>query len=247
MRTLITIIFICLCQPTYAACRHALVLALDISGSVNPQEYRLQLDGLANALIAKEVQEVLFAMPDDPISISVFVWSSKDHQRLVLNWVDIDNPATLQVIAERLRNYNKDRVTLKTAIGEALLFSKSLLQEKQDCWRRTIDVSGDGTNNDGPKPKEVYENHDFDGITVNGLVVTVDKFRTQTEVFKLATDLQIYFDHNILHGFDSFSMPALGYEDFERAMTLKLLRELAPAMIGKSGNTDLRFANKLEN
>ncbi len=222
--------------PASAACRHALVLALDISGSVDPAEYRLQLSGVANALLASEVQELILSEPEAPITLSIFEWSSDLHQKMILDWTELNSRKTLIDIASVLANHSKDRATLKTAIGSALKFSKSLLDQKKNCWRRTIDLSGDGSSNDGQTPRETYMALDFEDITVNGLVVSLDK-DTQNPIFNKQKELQGYFDSEVIHGFGSFSMLALGYEDYKRAISEKLLKELSAPIIGYNLHT----------
>ncbi len=239
----ILLLIIMATAPASAACRHALVLALDISGSVDPTEYRLQLSGVANALLAPDVQELILSEPEAPITLSIFEWSSDLHQKMILNWTELKSRETLINIASVLANHRKDRATLKTAIGSALKFSKSILDQKKHCWRRTIDLSGDGSNNDGKTPQETYMAIDFDNIVVNGLVVSLDK-DTQNPIFNKQKELQGYFDTEVIHGFGSFSMLALGYEDYKRAMSEKLLKELSAPIIGYNHDTFPKLRNK---
>jgi hypothetical protein len=217
------------------ACRHALVLALDVSGSVNEDEYALQTEGVAAALLAPEVQALLLEQPDAPVSLAVFEWSSDKHQDLIQNWVEITSSDILQLVATRVRKHYKDRATLKTAIGSALRFSHALLGQKQECWQRTIDVSSDGANNDGSPPLEVYKTHDFDGITVNALVITLDdQAEKQNAVISKRKDLQAYFKSRVIHGPAAFTMTAVGYRDYQHSLTQKLLKELSPPALSNN-------------
>lgn len=222
--------------PCAAACRHALVVALDISGSVNEREYRLQLDGLAYALQSPDVQTLVLSDPSAPISIAVFEWSDQKHQRLIQDWVSLQTDQDMAALAARLRQHRKDRVTLKTAIGGAISFGRAMLQDRANCWRRTIDVSGDGKNNDGPRPRDIYRTGLYNEITVNALVVTGAS--DETGLFAPADEsrarrLQAYYDAEVIHGQGAFSMLARGYEDYARAMAEKLIRELQPAMVSE--------------
>lgn len=240
MRNIVLLLSLFLASMAQAQCRHALVLALDISGSVNEREYRLQLDGLAMALSDPQVQDLILANPTAPISIAVFEWSSERHQQLIVNWQDILTAQMLDVIAARLRMHNKDRITLKTAIGEAMQFSAALMRQKPDCWRKTIDISGDGTNNDGRVPESIRKFKPFRDITINALIVT--QAEDETGVYSPADEARMreltqYYTKNVIHGAAAFTMQARGYEDYARAMKAKLIKELSPAMIGFFGPT----------
>lgn len=230
----ILLVSVCTTQAI-AACRHALVLALDISGSVNAEEYALQLNGVAAALLSPKVQSLILEQPDAPISLAIFEWSSERHQNLILDWTEIKSRNTLANIAIKVRSHYKDRVTLKTAIGSALNYGKALLDQKTDCDQRTIDISSDGANNDGPPPKETYTTQDFSGITVNALVVTLEDAAEKQNIIVVSREKLVnYFRTQVLHGPGSFSMMAVGYKDYERAMIEKLLLELAPAALSKT-------------
>lgn len=221
-----------------AACRHALVLALDISGSVNQLEYEQQVEGLAQAFLAPDVQEVILSRPEAPISVAVFEWSSDKHQRLILNWIELSSTERINLVAATLRNHQKERVTLKTAIGSALRFAKSLLDQKKSCLRRTIDVSGDGINNDGKTPQETYISHGFGNITVNGLVIDIDPLSIDNPISQHKNTLKSYYDAKVIRGPGAFSMVAFGYRDYKRAMIHKLLRELSPNTVSDRRNTN---------
>ena len=98
------------------------------------------------------------------------------------------------------------------------------------CTARTLDVSGDGKNNDGFGPQDAYQRFDFDGVTVNGLVirslgVTIGAFTAPP------VDIRGYYEAEVIRGPDAFVEEAANYGDYERAMTRKLERELAPLAV----------------
>lgn len=240
MRVLVLLFFL-FSAPAHAACRHALVLALDISGSVNAEEYLHQANGLANALLSPEIQELILAGGSDPVEIAVFEWSSEKHQDMIVDWTPLTDPQTIARVAERIRAHRKNRATLKTAIGSALNFARLLLEERKSCWRRTIDVSGDGKNNDGPRPQWIYENAPFEGIVVNALVVSLedhdgreDGISSDPQGADKRKELQAYYNTEVVYGPDAFSIVALGYADYERAMRIKLIRELSPLTLSQA-------------
>ncbi|MEQ9693417.1 DUF1194 domain-containing protein [Shimia sp. SDUM112013] len=204
-----------------AACRQALALGLDVSGSVDAGEYRLQLDGLANALESPEVREILLGAPDWPVRIAVYEWSGPRNfnRRLLVDWQDIHTETDLSHVTTRLRDTQRRPADPSTALGAAMAFGLSLLEQQSECPKRTLDISGDGKSNTGPRPRDIPLP---DWITINGLVV-VPRDQGQTPD---AAELTAYYTANVLHGVDAFVEAADGFKDYERAMRRKLLREL---------------------
>jgi hypothetical protein len=209
-----------------AACRQALIFALDVSSSVDATEYALQVNGLAGALLDPDVQAVLLSQPQAPISLSVFEWSGRYDQRLVLGWRAIENKADLLDMSTTLASQTRPTTTRPTAIGHALQFAGQQLQ-KIDCWNLTVDISGDGKNNDGFQPAIGKQGAIYDLVTVNGLVIGTDAPSPDRIVENEIGELTSYFRHVVIHGADAFIETALGFEDFEAAMKRKLLRELS--------------------
>lgn len=227
-------------------CRLALVLALDVSGSVNDSEYVQQLSGLAYALDSREVRTSILASLETPVHLAVFEWSSQNHQFIIQPWITLKGHAEIDQVTTRIRAYRKQRAGLKTAMGTALLFSAELLAERRQCWQKTIDVSGDGKNNIGPSPEQVYGLDAFDEITVNALVVgdPASAREAENSMGLTRNELKLYFERNVIHGADSFAMIAHGYEDYARAMQRKLLRELSPPVMGSNESGRRRHSDK---
>jgi len=231
MRIFLIAVFVIWAGLAQAACRHALVLALDISGSVDEEEYQLQLDGIAAALVDDEIQDLILAFPQAPIELAIFEWNAPGRQRLLLDWTVLDSEETLVEIATnfvKLPNFGGQRTT---ALGDAIVFSKTLMDEKRNCARRTIDISGDGRNNSGLQPWEVYAELDMEDIIVNALAIGqpfVSLRGTVRQSPYSAEALQRYFIREVIHGPDAFAELALGYKDYARAIKRKIIRELAP-------------------
>ncbi|MEM1237273.1 MAG: DUF1194 domain-containing protein [Pseudomonadota bacterium] len=219
-----------------SACRQALALGLDVSSSVDSNEYVLQLEGLARALTSPEVAGRILEMPAAPISLYVFEWSGPGVQRAILPWTAIDNEATLRevatVIATHQRNFLGDSVDQSTAIRPAIGHGLDAVREQGRCWKRTIDISGDGTHNTGGDPRDMRPDLTLNAVTVNGLVIGIDSPRggdiRQLEIGELSS----YYNAFVIHGPDAFVETALGFADFERAMKRKLLRELQAPVFG---------------
>lgn len=220
-RALITVVFVGWAGFAKAACHLALVLALDVSTSVDAREYALQRDGLAAALNSASVRSALFAN-DDHIALTVFEWSGRYQQVPVLDWIELTDETALQTAIGTIASAQRSHDKFKTGMGRALLFGKDLLARAPSCDRHTIDVSGDGMTNDGMDPPWAYRWYDFGGITVNGLVVRTSDHR-----------VPIYYQREVIRGPDSFVEIAEGFEDFERAMRRKLVREIGVIVVGK--------------
>ncbi len=210
--------------PALADCRLALVLALDVSSSVDRVEDALQRRGLAAALIAPEVEAAFFSS-DQPVALAVFEWSGRHNQQLILDWYLIDTPDDLVNAATIVGRSQRGHDDYPTAIGYALGFGAGLLQRAPVCLFQTIDIAGDGENNEGFPPVTAYSAFPLDGVTVNGLVVNSPELEAVMELSR-------YYQTEVLHGPGAFLQVAQGFDDYERAMRRKLERELRPHTIG---------------
>jgi len=222
----------------HAACRQALSLALDVSSSVDDEEYQLQLDGVIAALNAQAVQEILFIQPDAPIRIHVFEWSGPVNQTILVPWTELRTPADLAQVTILLGNHRRGVRAPTTAIGSAIRAGYRYLETHTDCWKRTLDISGDGETNVGPPPETVAEAERPVGVTVNGLVIGAGDQDGDDERFVDIKQLSAYYQTKVIRGPGAFVEVALGYEDYARAMERKLLRELASIAIGQANNVD---------
>ena len=233
MITSLACMWVATATAAHSDCRQALVLALDVSGSVNAEEYAQQVQGLAAALNAPDVRELILTATDVPLSLAAFEWSSRNHQHIILPWVDITDAQTLDAAIARIAGHTPVRAGLKTAMGQALGFAGAMLEMRQNCWALTIDVSGDGRNNIGPLPSDTYRSELFSRITVNALVIgQPDRDRpTDTRPTISQNELLEYFETEVITGPDAFAMLAQGYADYARAMRQKLLRELELPML----------------
>ncbi len=218
--------------PVAAECRQALAIGLDISGSVDAAEYRLQMDGLAAALTNPEVQKAFLAIPGLPVRLSVFEWAGPASQSPVITWTEINTASDLADVVARLNARQEAPRELQTAIGQAMLYGARSLADQPDCWRRTLDLSGDGESNIGPQPRTVKAHPLLGDITINALVIGQDAARYLNYTLSEIKQLTVYFEAEVIRGPDAFVEAAVGFEDFERAMTRKLLKELETVSIG---------------
>lgn len=207
-------------------CRQALALGLDVSGSVDAREYRLQLDGLVAALDAGPVRRALLTLPSDPVEILVYEWSGSEDQHVLVDWTALRSPADIEIVQETLRQTLRRDGSPGTAIGHALRTGMALLDRRTACARRTLDLSGDGMSNLGPAPAHVRDRLSAAGITVNALVVGADSPASGDLRHAEIAALSSYFRANVITGPDAFVETALGYEAYAEAMARKLEREL---------------------
>jgi hypothetical protein len=217
--------------PATAECRLALALALDVSASVDQVEYGLQMSGMAAALLAPDVQEIILADTANPVVLSVYVWSGPGDQVPVVDWTALRSAADLQQIAATIAAYPR-RVTFdgRTAIGSAMIYGAFLHDLAPRCDRQVIDVSVDGFNNAGESPRGVRDGPVLGSVTVNALAIGASH-ALDLEIRTPAV-LEQYLQAQVIRGPGAFVEVAQNHRDFERAMTRKLIREIDVVMIG---------------
>lgn len=217
--------------PTLGAadCRLALVLAMDVSSSVDAEEDKLQRGGMVAALISPEVEEAFFAA-DQPVALAIYEWSGRYNQEILLDWTMIDSRRALVEAAEVVATSTRSHNDFPTAMGYALGYGATLLERAPRCVKQTLDMAGDGQNNEGFEPEAAYREFPFAGVTVNGLVVNAADF--EGEVGLIA-----YYQSQVLRGPGAFMVIADGFDDYERAMRRKLVRELSPPILGTLPHT----------
>jgi hypothetical protein len=204
----------------------ALVLAVDVSESVDAEEYELQHEGIARAFENKDVIATISGGPHGAIAAMVLEWSDRDKQVVTVDWSPISDAATAGAFAARVRASRRSSAGL-TAIGDALLASDAAfarLGDKPD--RRVIDLSGDGMANIGPPPDQVRDGLVAEGITINGLAIL------KTEPW-----LDQYYDMNVVGGEHSFLLKVEDFQSFATAIQQKLLGEIAalPSHMAEQG------------
>lgn len=204
-----------------APCRLALVLALDVSSSVDAREYDLQRAGLAAALDAEDVRRAILHGSPGTVALAVYEWSGFDQQKLQLDWTVLHDAAAIDRAVAALAGMERSHDEFPTSIGPALGYGATLLRRGPSCDRRVIDVSGDGVNNYRYGPREAYRHFPFQDVTVNGLVI-------------LGSDARVlsYYGTEVLHGPGAFLVAAEGFAEFREAMTRKLFREINDIMLG---------------
>lgn len=201
-------------------CRLALLLALDVSASVDANEYALQQSGLAAALISPQVRQGFFNGPG-PVALAIYEWSGRFQQDTVLDWTLIETEADLVRAAEIVASTTRRTTDFPTAIGYAIGHAASMFARAPACLFQTLDISGDGQNNDGFPPASAYEHFPLDGVTVNGLAIG-----------GASRLIEEYYAAEIIRGPGAFVEYARNHDDFADAMQRKLERELRAMILG---------------
>jgi len=198
-----------------AGCKLALVLALDISSSVNAREYALQLHGLAGAFRTPEVIEAILAPQGTGIAVIVYEWSGYNQQDIVIPWTMLDSEPPIRALADRLAAHRRPYTDLSTALGKAVEYGARMFASAPPCARRVIDISGDGENNDGAGPDEYRARGLLDGLTINGLAIQ-----------GADPDPAPYYRAQVIQGPGAFLVLARDFDDYPAAIISKLLREI---------------------
>jgi hypothetical protein len=194
----------------------ALVMAIDVSGSIDPGEYRLQHEGIARAFENPAVLSAIAGEPHGAIDTSVIEWSDRDKQVVIVPWTRVHDAASGRTFAAQVRAAHRTSDGL-TAIGDALLAAAAEFKALGDRpARRVIDLSGDGMANIGPQPADVRDALVAQGIVINGLAIL------QNEPW-----LSTYYDQNVVGGHGSFLLDVRDYDTFAQAMQQKLVNEIA--------------------
>ncbi|NQW13156.1 MAG: DUF1194 domain-containing protein [Rhodobacter sp.] len=210
---------VCFFGGQATACAVSLVLAMDVSRSVDPSEYRLIQHGTAEAFRHPEVIELLGWLKDGAL-VTVVQWSGPDQQRQMIPWRHVSDRKSVLALADEIDATARYYRFGLTSPGEALVFSATISASAPiKCDRQVIDISGDGVRNIGMQVAIVSDEIGARGMIINGLVVRGD-----------TPDPLDFYQRQIKRGPLGFVQISDGYEDFPRAMFLKLLRELSPTL-----------------
>lgn len=203
-----------------ANCALALAFALDVSASVNSDEYDIQKGGLAAAMRDPEIVEAILAGPGS-VWFLAYEWSASLQQVVIQDWAHMRDLAAIERFATELDAHNRRFGRSSTALGQGLSFGINQFSALPTlCDRLVIDVSGDGVNNDGVTPEALRDAGRLTGVTINGLVIAG------------ATPNPVpYYREKVIYGSDAFMMVARnGFEDYPELIKGKLLREMRPPL-----------------
>lgn len=201
----------------------ALVLAVDVSRSMDPDEQELQRQGFIEAFRSPQVHEAIRNGMLGRITVTYFEWSGVDYQNVIVPWTVIDGPEAAMKFADGLHDNPIGRLR-RTSISGAIDFGVKLLdQTGVEPLRRVIDVSGDGPNSSGRGVVEARDEAVAKGITINGLPIMLKR----PSGFGDMEDLDLYYKGCVIGGEGAFLVPVRERQQFAEAIRTKIIREIA--------------------
>ena len=217
-------------QPVLAA-EHVdllLVLSSDVSRSVDHPKFLLQREGYAAAISDPVVMEAIKSGPHQRIAVCFVEWSGFGAQKLVIDWTMIDSPGAARKFGDQLLELPRAFAD-RTSISGGIEFAATQLERAPfEGSRRTIDVSGDGTNNAGRDVKLARDETIAKGIVINGLVILSDRpVPWNAEHTNPPGGLEKYYQDNVIGGQGAFVLVAENFNSFGRAIIKKLIAEIA--------------------
>ena len=201
-----------------------LVIAVDISYSMDLDELAVQREGYALAIVSKEFLQALKNGPNSKIAVTYFEWSASTDQKIIIPWRVIDGPETADAVANEIMKTPVRRGS-RTSISGAIYFAMPLFDENPHRGlRRVIDISGDGPNNNGAPVTGARDAALEKGIVINGLPIMVKEPSYSTVDID---DLDLYYEDCVIGGPGSFVVSIKDREKFKEAIRTKLLLEVA--------------------
>jgi len=194
-----------------------LVLAVDSSGSINADEFRLQMEGLTTAFRNPLILDAIRRGPIGAIAVTLIEWSSVEQQHQSIAWTLISDEESIAMFADQLAVAPRFIPGGSTSVSDALNYSGRIFGASGFIsQRRIIDVSGDGSNNSGIPPDSVRDHLVDAGIVINGLAILNDE-----------PNLKEYYAASVIGGPGAFVLVAENYESFSVAILSKLITEIA--------------------
>ncbi|MES2711791.1 MAG: DUF1194 domain-containing protein [Pseudomonadota bacterium] len=202
-----------------------LVLAVDVSRSVDAVEQALQFAGYAAAFRDPRLAEGITGGPLGSIAVCLFTWSDWDIQNLLVPWTRIHGAQAAAGFAAAVDAAPRDTY-LYTSISGAIDYAARLFGQRYEGTRQVVDISGDGVNNSGRPLAQARSAALERGIILNGLAV-LDRDPSPAAALAGLPPLDDYYRDEVIGGPGSFLMVAEGFEAFETAVRRKIIREIA--------------------
>jgi hypothetical protein len=211
-------------SPSAIAVDIELVIAVDVSYSMDPDEQALQREGYVMALTSREFMQALREGTNGKIAITYFEWAGQFDQKVIMSWRLIEGPESADAVAAEIAAAPYRRAS-RTSISGGLTFAKPLFDHSgYRGLRRVIDVSGDGANNAGPLVVPTRDDVLAAGITINGLPIMLKRANPGTMDIE---KLDIYYEDCVIGGPGAFVVPIREREKFIEATRTKLVLEVA--------------------
>lgn len=203
----------------------SLVLAVDVSASIDDEQFRLQRQGYIQAMTSYEVLEAIRQGTHGRIAVAYFEWSDAGNQALIVDWLLISDEEGAGYFRKRLEDTPRPKGHF-TSISSAVAYALDLLRANNiTSERQIIDISGDGRNNDGPPLEPVRTAAVEAGVTINGLPIF--NYKPPYPFGPPPEPIDRYFEEHVIAGPGAFIVVAENFDDFERAVRQKLVREIA--------------------
>jgi len=200
------------------------VLAVDVSYSMDPEEQALQREGYITGITSVEFMQALRTGMHGKVAMTYFEWAGPYDQRIVVPWRMIDGPESADAFVNEIARAPYRRAS-RTSISGALNFAKPLFDASgYNGIRRVIDVSGDGANNSGPFVTIVRDDVVGAGITINGLPIVLKRPNSFTMDLE---HLDVYYEDCVIGGPGAFVIPIRARDQFKEATRTKLVLEVA--------------------
>jgi len=231
-RCVLTLVALVLTQIPFARAAEQvdllLVLAMDVSRSMDQTKFELQRQGYAAAISNPLVLKAIESGPHQKIAVCFMDWSAPFEQRVIIDWSIIDGPAAASRFADLIIEAPRSFYN-STSIGYAIDFAAAQIARAPfEAERHAIDVSGDGTNNSGRDVRFFRDRAVGKGIIVNGIVILTDiRFAQNPAHTNPPGGIEKYYRDNVIGGPGSFVVVAEDYNSFGRAMVQKLIAEIA--------------------
>jgi hypothetical protein len=201
-----------------------LVLAVDVSYSMDMDELAVQREGYAQAIVSKEFLQALKALPNGKIAITYFEWAASSDQKIIIPWRVIAGPETADAVADEILKTPIRRAS-RTSLSGAIYFAMPLFENNPyPGLRRVLDISGDGPNNNGAPVTPARDEALSKGIIINGLPIIVKEPSFSTMDIE---NLDWYYEDCVIGGPGSFVVAIKDREKFKEAIRSKLLLEVA--------------------
>jgi hypothetical protein len=201
-----------------------LILAVDVSYSMDMDELAIQREGYAQAIVSKEFLQALKTGPNGKVAVTYFEWAASSDQKIIIPWRVIDGPETADAVAAEILKTPIRRAS-RTSISGAIYFAMPLFDESPyKGLRRVIDISGDGPNNNGAPVLGARDEALSKGIVINGLPIMVKEPSYSTMDID---NLDYYYEDCVIGGPGSFVVSIKDREKFKEAIRTKLLLEVA--------------------
>jgi hypothetical protein len=201
-----------------------LIIAVDVSYSMDMDELAVQREGYAQAIVSKEFLQALKTGPNGKVAVTYFEWAASNDQKIIIPWRVIDGPETADAVADEIMRTPVRRAS-RTSISGAIYFAMPLFDENPyRGLRRVIDISGDGPNNNGAPVTPARDEALSKGIVINGLPIMVKEPSYSTMDID---NLDWYYEDCVIGGPGSFVVPIKDREKFKEAIRTKLTQEVA--------------------